>query len=153
MRTLFFFYFVSLSVDPPVTRAEIDLIWSRCHLKRDGNLDFYQFLREFGYTKSSAHYPNAKRNPPKKGDADLILTSNRLYGDSVLVHGAALSVIRSKWDELRREFTELDPYRTGYVQSDEFDEIFSELCPSVNQEDLDMLKYRFQSNNDSRLVQ
>ncbi len=119
-------------------------------MKRDGNLDFYQFLREFGYSKRSAHYPNAKQNPPKKGDADFILTSNRLYGDSVLVHGAVLNMIRSKWDELRREFTELDPYRTGYVQSDEFDDILSELCPSVNQEDLETLKVRFQSKNDSR---
>jgi hypothetical protein len=73
-----------------------------------------------------------------------------LYGDSVLVRGAVLNVIRSKWNELRREFTELDPFRTGYVQSDEFDDILSEHCPSVNQEDLDVLKYRFQTENDSR---
>jgi hypothetical protein len=140
----------SLFIQPRVTRAEVDLIWSRCHLKRDGNLDFYQFLREFGYSKRSAHYPNAKQNPPKRGDADFILTSNRLYGDSVLVHGAALNLIRAKWDELRREFAELDPYRTGYVQSDEFDDILTELCPAVNQDDLDILKSRFQTQNDSR---
>jgi len=137
----------SLEVNPVVTRNEIDLIWSRCHLKRDGNLEFYQFLREFGYSKRSAHYPNAKYNPPKRGDADFILTSNRLYGDSVLVRGAVLNVIRAKWDELRREF---DPYRTSFIQSDEFDDILIELCPSVNQDDLDALKYRFQSTNDSR---
>jgi hypothetical protein len=140
----------SLSIEPRVTRSEVDLIWSRCHLKLDGNLDFSQFLREFGYSKRSAHYPNAKQNPPKRGDADFILTSNRLYGDSVLVHGTALNLIRAKWDELRREFTELDPYRTGYVQSNEFDDILTELCPAVNQDDLDILKSRFQTQNDSR---
>ncbi|CAF5073725.1 unnamed protein product, partial [Rotaria socialis] len=60
--------------------------------------------------------------------------------DSVLVHGAALNAIRSYWDKLRREFTELDPYRTGYLQSDELDDILTQHCPSVNQEDLDMLQ-------------
>ncbi len=120
-------------------------------MKENGNLDFYQFLREFGYSKHSAHYPNAKQNPPKKGDADFLLTSRKLYGDSVLVHGAALNAIRSNWDQLRREFTQLDPFRTGFIQSDEFDDILMELCPAVNQEDLDMLKSRFQTKNDQRL--
>lgn len=133
-----------------MTRPEVDLIWSLCHLKRDGNLDFYQFLREFGYSKRSAHYPNAKHNPPKRGDADFILTSNRLYGDSVLVRGTVLNAIKSKWNELRREFSELDPYRTSFVQSDEFDDILTELYPSVNQSDLDALKHRFKTNRDSR---
>ncbi|CAF4227745.1 unnamed protein product, partial [Rotaria sordida] len=98
---------------------------------------------------SSAHYPNAKQNPPKRGDADFLLTSRKLYGDSVLVHGAALNAIKSNWDQLRQEFTQLDPYRTGYLQSDEFDDILIELCPAVNQEDLDMLKFRFQNKHDS----
>lgn len=67
-----------------MNRNEIDLIWPRCHLKENGNLDFYQFLREFGYSKGSAHYPNAKQNLPKRGDADFLLTSRKFYGDSVL---------------------------------------------------------------------
>ncbi|CAF3658026.1 unnamed protein product [Rotaria sp. Silwood1] len=150
-QDLLYDLFKRLDIKPEVTRNEIDLIWSRCHLKENGHLDFYQFLREFGYTKRSAHYPNAKKNPPKRGDADFLLTSRKLYGDSVLVHGTALNAIRSNWDDLRREFTELDPYRTGYVQSDEFDDILTELCPSVNQEDLDILKFRFQTQNDSRM--
>lgn len=119
-------------------------------MKENGNLDFYQFLREFGYTKRSAHYPNAKQNPPKKGDSDFLLTSRKLYADTVLVHGAALNAIRSNWDELRQEFTQLDPYRTGFIQSDEFDEILTELCPAVNQEDLDIIKFRFQTKDDLR---
>ncbi len=71
-----------------------------------------------------------------------------MYGDSVFVHGAALNAIRLNWDQLRKEFTQLDPYRTGYVQSEEFDDISTELCPAVNQEDLDMLKFRFQTQHD-----
>ncbi|CAF3759605.1 unnamed protein product [Rotaria socialis] len=113
-----------LNVKPEVNHSEIDLIWSDCHLKENQHLYFYQFLREFGYSKRSVHYLNAKQNPPRR----------------VLVHGAALNAIRSYWDKLRREFTELDPYRTGYLQSDEFDDILNQHCPSVNQEDLDMLQ-------------
>ncbi|CAF3437010.1 unnamed protein product, partial [Rotaria sp. Silwood2] len=148
-QDLLYDLFKRLDIKPEVTRTEIDLIWSRCHLKENGHLDFYQFLREFGYSKRSAHYPNAKQNPPKRGDADFLLTSRKLYGDSVLVHGTALNVIRSNWDQLRKEFTQLDPYRTGYVQSDEFDDILTELCPQVNQEDIDMIKFRVQTKHDS----
>ncbi|CAF4816073.1 unnamed protein product [Rotaria sp. Silwood1] len=143
--------FKRLDIKPEIKRSEIILLWSRCHLKENGNLDFYQFLREFGYTKRSAHYPNAKQNPPKRGDADFLLTSRKLYGDSVLVHGTALNAIRSNWDQLRREFTQLDPYRTGYIQSEEFDDILTELCPQVNQEDLDIIKFKFQTKHDSRM--
>ncbi|CAF4042948.1 unnamed protein product [Rotaria sordida] len=150
-QDLLYDLFKRLSLKPEVTRSEIDLIWSHCHLKENGHLDFYQFLREFGYSKRSAHYPNAKKNPPKRGDADFFLTSRKLYGDSVLVHGTAINAIKSNWDKLRQEFTQLDPYRTGYLQSDEFDDILTELCPSVNQEDLDMLKFRFQTEYDSRM--
>jgi len=77
------------------------------------------------------------------------LTLSKLYEDSVLVHGTALNAIRSNWDQLRREFTQLDPYRTGYIQSDEFNKILTEFCPAVNQ-DVDMLKFRFQTQHDSR---
>jgi hypothetical protein len=80
----------------------------------------------------------------------LILTSNKLYGDSILVHSGARNIIRSNWDQLRREFAELDPYRTGYVQPEEFDDILTELCPAVNQQDLNLIKSRLQTRNDSR---
>jgi len=127
------------------------LILSNCHLKENGKLDFYQFLREFGYKKQDAHFPNAKQNPPKKGDSDFLLTSRKLYGDSVLVHGTALNAIRSNWDDLKSEFVLLDPYRTGFIQPEEFDDILQELCPAVNQQDLDMFRHKFQTKHDSRI--
>ncbi|CAF3737315.1 unnamed protein product [Adineta steineri] len=80
---------------------------------KNGNLNYSQFLREFGYTKRSALYPNAKQNP--------------LETDSVLVHDAALNAIKSNWDQLRKELTQLDSYKTGYIQFDEFDDILTEL--------------------------
>ncbi|CAF0859260.1 unnamed protein product [Adineta ricciae] len=143
--------FRRLYLEPAITRDEVDLIWERCHLKRDGTLDFYQFLREFGYSKQSAHYPNARNHPPKRGDADFILTSNKLYGENILVHTHARNVIRTNWDRLRREFAELDPYRTGYVQPEEFDDVLSELCPAVNQEDLYLIKSKLHTQHDPRM--
>jgi hypothetical protein len=139
-----------LRLPQPVTSAELDLIWSQCHLKENGRLEFHQFVREFGYSKGSAHYPNAKWNPPRRGDADSLLTSRKLYGDTVLVHETALNAIRAHWNELRREFVELDPYRTGLVHGDEFDEIVGELCPAVNNDDLDNLKATLTSQSEPR---
>ncbi|UJR11717.1 hypothetical protein I4U23_015898 [Adineta vaga] len=143
--------FRRLYLEPEITRDEVDLIWARCHLKRDGTLDFYQFLREFGYSKQSAHYPNARQHPPKRGDADFILTSNKLYGENILVHSHARNVIRTNWDRLRREFAELDPYRTGYVQPEEFDDVLTELCQAINQEDLYLIKSKLQTQHDPRM--
>ncbi|CAF1497870.1 unnamed protein product [Adineta steineri] len=140
-----------LSIEPEITRSEIDLIWERCLLKRDGTLDFYQFLRQFGYSKHSAHYPNARQRPPRKGDSDLVLTSNKLYGESIIVHGNVRNMVRTNGDKLRRMFAELDPYRTGYVQPEEFDEILLELCPELNQEDLYLIKSKLQTFDDPRM--
>ncbi|CAF1076134.1 unnamed protein product, partial [Didymodactylos carnosus] len=150
-QNMMFDLFKKLNIKPPITHTEIKLLWTRCHLKVNNNLDFYQFLREFGYTKRSATYPNAKRNPPRRGDCDFLLTSRKLYADNILVHGSALNAIRSNWDELRREFTELDPYRTGYIMGEEFDDVLYDICPVVNQEDLETFKTKFKTGNDGRI--
>ncbi|CAF4595974.1 unnamed protein product [Rotaria sp. Silwood2] len=44
-QDLLYDLFKRLDIKPEVTRTEIDLIWSRCHLKENGHLDFYQFIR------------------------------------------------------------------------------------------------------------
>ncbi|UJR34858.1 hypothetical protein I4U23_027637 [Adineta vaga] len=139
------------SIKPEISFKEIQLIWSQCHLKESGKLDFDEFLRQFGYSKASAHYPNAKQNPPTKGDRDFLLTSNKLYGDTILVHDTTRHMIKTNWENLRREFVQIDPYRTGFVHSEEFDEIIIEFCPSIVQQDLDLLKKDYQNINDSRI--
>lgn len=140
-----------MSIEPAISSNEIELIWSNCHLKENGRLDFYQFLREFGYSKGSAHFPNAKSNPPKRGDADFLLTSRKLYGDSVLVQGTTLNGIKSNWHLLRDDFFLVDPYRTGFVQSEEFNEIVVQCSPVINDEDLQLIRDRFQSKDRKRL--
>lgn len=58
------------------------------------------------------------------------------YGDSVLVYGTTLSTITSNWNEIRREFTQVEPYTIDYVQSNEFDDILTELCLVFNNKTL-----------------
>jgi hypothetical protein len=134
----------SFSLRPEVNRREIDLIWSRCHLKDNGTLELQQFLREFGYSKRSAHYPNAKWNPPERGDADCLLTSRKLYGDTVLVQGATLNVIRTNAIVLKDAFVRLDRHRTGHVKTSDFDRILTDVCPSIGHDDLYGLRSPFE---------
>ncbi|CAF1321815.1 unnamed protein product [Adineta steineri] len=143
--------FQRLSIKPEITHKEIELIWSQCLLKQNKTLDFHQFLRQFGYSKESAHYPNAKENPPKRGDSDCLLTSNKLYGDSILTHESTRQFIKSNWNKIRQEFIQIDPYKTGFIQQEEFDEILTDVCPAMNQQDLQILKNKFQTTNDARI--
>lgn len=119
---------------------EIQVLWSKCHLKENGTLDFEQFFRQFGYSKKSAQYPNAKTNPPIRGDRDFLLTSNKLYADSILVQETTRHAIRVHWDQFKQEFLQLDPYRTGFVHEEEFEELLMELCPRATQDDIQLLK-------------
>jgi hypothetical protein len=77
-----------LKINPQVTRAEIDLLWSEFLLKDNNKLEYWQFVRHFGYSKKSAAFQNSKRAPPKKGDCDMMLTSNKLGRDSILIRGS-----------------------------------------------------------------
>ena len=77
-----------MKIDPQVTRSEIDALWGEFILKDNNKLEYWQFIRSFGYSKKSGAFTNAKRAPPKKGDADMMLTSNKLGRDSILIRGS-----------------------------------------------------------------
>ena len=76
-----------------LTRDEIDIIWSNFILKDNKKLDYWQLVRHFGYSKKSAAFQNAKIAPPKKGDNDMMLTSNKLGRDSILIRGSVQSKV------------------------------------------------------------
>jgi hypothetical protein len=80
--------FKKLKVEPQFTRDEIDLLWSEFILKDNKKLEYWQFVRHFGYSKKSAAFTNAKRAPPQRGDNDMMLTSNKLGRDSILIRGS-----------------------------------------------------------------
>ena len=56
------------------------------------------------------------------------------------------------WEELRQEFLGMDPYKTGFVNADEFREVLCELCVHLSEYELDMLTKKFDIKNDFRLV-
>lgn len=82
-----------VKITPAINRDEIDLLWSQFILKDNKKLEYWQFVRHFGYSKKSAAYQNAKISPPKKGDNDMMLTSNKLGRDSILIRGSVQSKV------------------------------------------------------------
>jgi hypothetical protein len=85
--------FKRLKITPPIKRDEIDLLWNEFILKDNKKLEYWQFVRHFGYSKKSAAFQNAKVSPPKKGDNDMMLTSNKLGRDSILIRGSVQSKV------------------------------------------------------------
>lgn len=56
------------------------------------------------------------------------------------------------WDDLRKEFLNLDAYGTGFVSAEEFRDVLQELCVHLNAYELDMLSRKFDTQNDGRYV-
>ncbi len=67
-----------LELHPEVTRGEVRRLWSSLFTQQDGSVDFQQFIRHFGPSPKSCCFPNAKHNPPKRGDNDFMRLSKRL---------------------------------------------------------------------------
>ena len=89
--------FKKLKIDPQFTRDEIDLLWSDFILKDNKKLEYWQFVRHFGYSKKSAAFTNAKRAPPQRGDNDMMLTSNKLGRDSILIRGSVQNKVMKQY--------------------------------------------------------
>ena len=86
---------IRLKFSPTITREEIDLLWNEFILKDNKKLEYFQFVRHFGYSRNSACYQNAKLAPPKRGDTDVMLLSNKLGRDSILIRGSVQSKVYS----------------------------------------------------------
>ena len=56
------------------------------------------------------------------------------------------------WDDLQREFLNMDPYATGYVTKEEFKDVLSELCVHLTDWELEGLCERFAIKKDGRFV-
>ncbi len=56
------------------------------------------------------------------------------------------------WDDLRREFVNMDPYNTGCVNKDEFKDVLGELCIHLSNWELEHLCERFDTKKDGRWV-
>ncbi|XP_041444988.1 EF-hand calcium-binding domain-containing protein 6 isoform X2 [Xenopus laevis] len=138
-------------IQPAVTRGEIRKLWKTFITNQDKTLDFLEFVRHFGYSPKSACYPNAKVSPPKKGDGDFKIRSKKLNCDSDILIDSVRAKVEYLWDDLQREFVDLDPYRTGFVSKEEFKDILTELCIHLNEYEREMLAKKFESNADGRV--
>lgn len=143
--------FKQLKINPAISRDEIDLLWSEFILKDNKKLEYWQFIRHFGYSKKSAAFLNSKVAPPKRGDNDMMLTSNKLGRDSILIRGTVQSKLFFQYEVLRRTFLEIDPYHTNYLLRDEFEEILTDLCPELNKEEMEFICSKYENTVDGRI--
>lgn len=150
-KDMMFNLFKKLKVNPSISREEIDFLWREFYLKDNKKLDYWQFVRHFGYTKKSAAFLNAKIAPPKRGDNDMMLTSNKLGRDSILIRGSVQAKLILQFDILKRSFQEIDPYGTDFLLKDEFEEILRELCPELNNQEMDFIFTKYADPDDGRI--
>ncbi|XP_044875314.1 EF-hand calcium-binding domain-containing protein 6-like isoform X4 [Mauremys mutica] len=135
-------------IRPEITRGEIRKLWETLITNQDNTLDFMEFVRHFGYSPSSSCFPNAKISPPRKGDNNFRLCSKKLSCDSDILVDSVRAKVEYLWDDLKKEFEELDPYHTGFVSKKEFKDILTELCVHLNEYECEMLGQKFESNGD-----
>lgn len=138
-------------VKPEITRGEIRDIWKTFITNKDKTLDYYEFVRHFGFSKTSAAFPNAKRVPPRHGDSDFMIRSRKLNCAADMLQDSLRAKIDYMWDDLRKEFLAMDPYGTGFVSQVEFREVLKELCVHLSEFELNMLVTKFDITKDGRV--
>lgn len=56
------------------------------------------------------------------------------------------------WEDLRKEFVEMDPYGTGFISREEFKDVLTELCVHLSEFEINKLSDKFDLKRDGRLV-
>ncbi|XP_069123520.1 EF-hand calcium-binding domain-containing protein 6-like isoform X1 [Argopecten irradians] len=138
-------------IQPEISRGEIRDLWKTFITNTDKTLDYYQFVRHFGFSMRSAAFPNAKVNPPRKGDADFMLRSRKLNCAADMLQDNLRAKVDYMWEDLRKEFVAMDPYGTGFVQRDEFRELLTELCVHLSDYEINMISNKFEIRKDGRV--
>ncbi|OWF42398.1 EF-hand calcium-binding domain-containing protein 6-like isoform X2 [Mizuhopecten yessoensis] len=138
-------------IQPEISRGEIRDLWRTFITNTDKTLDYHQFVRHFGFSMRSAAFPNAKVNPPRKGDADFMLRSRKLNCAADMLQDNLRAKVDYMWEDLRKEFVAMDLYGTGFVQRDEFRELLTELCVHLSDYEVNMLCNKFEIRKDGRV--
>ncbi|XP_071132204.1 EF-hand calcium-binding domain-containing protein 6-like isoform X4 [Mytilus edulis] len=138
-------------IKPEISRGEIRELWKTFITNTDKTLDYLQFVRHFGFSARSAHFPNAKVQPPRKGDADFMIRSRKLNCAADMLQDSLRSKIDYMWEELRKEFVGMDPYGTGYVTREEFKDVLTELCVHLSEFETRSLSDKFEIRQDGRV--
>ncbi|PAA52594.1 hypothetical protein BOX15_Mlig033909g1 [Macrostomum lignano] len=138
-------------IKPEVTRGEIRDLWKTFILGGREALDYQEFLRAFIFNPLTAAYPNAKLAPPRKGDSDLMMRSRKVNSDVNLLEDGLRAKIDYLWDQLRDEFVSMDPYGTGCISREEFQEVLKELAIQLTDYELNRLTDKFTQKSDGRV--
>ncbi|GFR90383.1 EF-hand calcium-binding domain-containing protein 6 [Elysia marginata] len=99
----------------------------------------------------SAAFPNAKLHPPRRGDADFMIRSRKLNCAADMLQDNLRAKVDYLWEDLRREFVNMDPYNTGFVTKEEFREVLTELCVNLSNLELEQLINKFEVREDGRV--
>ena len=54
------------------------------------------------------------------------------------------------WDDIRREFLDMDPYATGFVSAEEFKDVLCDLCVHLSAYELETLAQKYDIKKDGR---
>ncbi|XP_063289683.1 EF-hand calcium-binding domain-containing protein 6-like [Pelobates fuscus] len=130
-------------IRPQISREEIGKIWDTLILNQDCTVEFFQFIRHFGFSPKSSCFPNANISPPVRGDGDCLIRSNKLNSDTKIIANMLQSKVKLFLDKLWIQFRESDPTNTGYVTKDEFLNILQELSPDLTQHQCDSMAAKF----------
>ncbi|XP_032219247.2 EF-hand calcium-binding domain-containing protein 6 [Nematostella vectensis] len=137
--------------DVDVNRNEIKRLWDTFITDQRGHLEYLQFVRHFGYSIGSAAFPNAKVSPPKRGDNDFMMRSNKLNSDVDMLFDQLKSKVDFHWDRLRGEFAAADPNNAGFVSREAFKEILQDLCIELTDYELSHVTNKFDPKNENRV--
>ncbi|KAI8521540.1 hypothetical protein Bbelb_012940 [Branchiostoma belcheri] len=139
------------NLHPKITRGEVRRLWDTFITNVDKTLDYLQFVRHFGYSAKSASFPNAKISPPKRGDNDCMIRSRKLNCAADMLEDNLRAKVDYMWDELRKEFLEMDVYHTGFVSREEFHDVLTELCVQLSEYEKHVLADKFSTRGDGRV--
>ncbi|XP_007903894.2 EF-hand calcium-binding domain-containing protein 6-like [Callorhinchus milii] len=140
-------------IHPFISRAEVRKLWRTLSTSQDDTLDFYEFVRHFRFSPKTACFPNARLQPPVKGDGDFLIRSRKLNCDAEIVEDSLRAKVVFLLEQLWKHFHELDQFHTGFVSKEEFKDVLTDLCVELNEQECETLisKYNHGENRISYL--
>lgn len=130
-------------IHPEMSREEVGKVWKTLMQNQDQTVDYFQFVRHFGFSIKSSCFPNAKISPPVRGDCDCLIRSLKLNSDTKIIANFLQTKVKLLLPDLSQQFRELDPQNLGYVTKEEFLDILQELSPDLTKHQCDTLAAKF----------
>ncbi|KAM9324585.1 EF-hand calcium-binding domain-containing protein 6-like [Gastrophryne carolinensis] len=134
-------------IQPKMSREEVRKLWKMLIQNQDNTVDYFQFIRHFGYSTKSSCFPNAKISPPVRGDGDCLVRSLKLNSDTKIIANFLQTKVKLLLDDLWLQFRELDPKNSGCITKEEFLDILQELSPDLTKHQCDSLANKFVYGN------